>query len=490
MTHAATKLLLVDDEDDYRRSCGKFMERNGHTVRLAASGAEALSLLDREAFDVAVFDVDMPGMSGLELMQRVHEDGIDIEVVFLTGKGTIDSCVQAMQMGACDFLTKPCSLGDLEHRIQLARQRGELQKENKQLKALVSHGRRRAAKMVGRSKAIQGLARMIEKVAPTKKPVLIEGESGTGKEVVARLVQQQSDRSDRPFVTINCAALPEQLVESELFGHQKGSFTGATADKPGLFEVADSGTLFIDEVGELPLSLQPKLLRTLEDGSLRRIGDNRERHVKVRIIAATNRDLKKEVAEGRFREDLYYRINVLSLNLPPLREREGDLPLLIQHFLPRDWQIDEDAMAAMLGYSWPGNVRQLINVIERATILADDREITLDDLPRELADLHEAIESEPNELIETNRLIETNGPIDTHHSMQADPLEDAPPTSVALPQPQLGDVDVTMDSLIKTHLLEVLEKLNGNKAKTARKLGIHRRKLYRLLERYDPTNSH
>ena len=232
---------------------------------------------------------------------------------------------------------------------------------------------------------MQLIERMIQKVAPTTRPVLIQGESGTGKEVVARRIQRSSNLAEKPFVTINCAALPEQLVESELFGHTKGSFTGAVADKPGLFEIANGGTLFIDEVGELPLALQPKLLRVLEDGSLRRIGSAKELKVDVRIIAATNRDLKSEVAASRFREDLFYRINVLSLQLPALRDRDGDIDRLIAHFLPNDWQIDESARQAMQRYSWPGNVRQLNNVIERATIMADGNEITLDDLPAEIS---------------------------------------------------------------------------------------------------------
>ncbi|MCC9656253.1 sigma-54-dependent transcriptional regulator [Rhodopirellula halodulae] len=476
MDSSGIKLLLVDDEDDYRRSCGKFMERLGHTVRSAASGAEAVTILNREDFDVAVFDIDMPGMNGLELMQRVQEDGMDVEVVFLTGKGTIETCVQAMQMGASDFLTKPCSLMDLEHRLQLARQRRLLKKENQQLKNLVTRNRP-APKLVGKSAAVAELSRMISKVAPTKKTVLIEGESGTGKEVVAQLIQQQSDLAERPFVTINCAALPEQLVESELFGHLKGSFTGATSDKPGLFEVADGGTLFIDEVGELPLALQPKLLRVLEDGSLRRIGCHRERKVKVRLIAATNRDLVEEVKAGRFREDLFYRINVLAISLPPLRERCGDIECLLEHFLPRGWSLDAETMAVLKAYHWPGNVRQLINVVERATILADHQTITMDDLPREIV---HATDHEDTSAVATS----SNG------LPNAEPIQDSVDlvseeiVSVT-PVPAIGDCHLPLDELIKRHVTEVLEQLGGNKAKTARQLGIHRRKLYRMLERFE-----
>ena len=461
MTDTPIKMLLVDDEDDYRRSCVKFMERKGFDARGAASGAEAMSMLEREMFDVGVFDMDMPGMTGLELMQRVGEAEMTLEVVFLTGHGSIETAVSAMKLGACDYLTKPCSLGDLEHRCMLASQRRMLRKENQQLKALVSRSKPKQ-KLIGESSSMKDVKRMIDKVAPTGKPVLIEGESGTGKEVVARSIQERNELVDQPFVTINCAALPENLVESELFGHVKGSFTGATAEKPGLFEIADGGTLFIDEIGELPLALQPKLLRVLEDGSLRRVGCHRERKVKVRIIAATNRDLAEAVKEGHFREDLYYRINVMSLVLPPLRQREGDASLLIDHLLPKNWSLDDDAKRAMLAYDWPGNVRQLINVIERATVLADHDEITLDDLPREIT-----------------QGCKPRAPITVSDGKLAE--NDFEFQEVV---PVIGSPDVKVDDLVRSHVMAVLEKEHGNKASTARKVGIHRRKLYRLLDRW------
>ena len=454
-------LLIVEDDADFRDSSSRWMQRKGHQVSAAASGAEALSLCDRQHFDVGIFDMNMPGMSGIELLQRIRQDAIDMEVIILTGQGTIQSAVQAMKMGASDYLTKPCPLGDLEHHCRLARERGKLRRENERLKAVLSRASHKT-ELVGKSSQMQTVVKLIERVAPTDKPVLIMGESGTGKEVVAKAIQQASRLANMPFVTINCAALPEQLVESELFGHQKGAFTGATSEKPGLFEVADGGTLFIDELGELPLALQPKLLRVLEDGSLRRIGSHKERRVRVRIIAATNRNLADDVKEGKFREDLYYRVNVLPIPLPPLRERGGDVDLLIDHFLEPNWIIEPQARQLMNGYAWPGNVRELINVIQRATILADGCEITPDDLPRELL-----------------------GQAGSALCNVAAPTTEASPSAKPFSVPD-GE---RLDDIARAHVFEVLKNHNGNKAQTARALGIHRRKLYRLLERFAEPSS-
>ena len=434
-------LLLVEDEDDFRETTARWMTRKGHQVAEAPNAQEALVLFERQHFDVAVLDMNMPGISGIELLQRIKAENIDTEVIILTGQGTVESAVQAMKMGACDYLTKPFPLGDLEQRCRMAWERGQLSKENRQLKEVI---KRQAPKneMIGESTAMKDVFRLIERVAPTDKAVLIQGDSGTGKELVARAIQRNSLRAERPFVTINCAALPENLVESELFGHQKGSFTGATTDKPGLFEVADGGTLFIDELGELPLGLQPKLLRVLEDGSLRRVGSHKERSVDVRLIAATNRDLATDVKAGTFREDLFYRVNVMSLKLPALCDRGNDVDLLITHLLGLEWKIDADARAALVNYGWPGNVRQLMNTLDRATVLADNNTITIDDLPSELLD----------------------GSVDVVRKV-------TPETS-------------RLDEIEKAHIVEILERENGNKARAARALGIHRRKLYRLLERY------
>lgn len=488
------KLLLVDDENDFRSACVKWMRQKGYDVDEADCGADAISKLQRSRFDVAVLDINMPGMSGLELLQRIRDDDFDVEVLMLTGENAVTSVVTAMKLGACDFLNKPCSLADLEHHIQLASDRGRLRRENQQLKAVISRSQSKP-RLIGESPAMKTVARMIEKVAPTDNPVLIQGESGTGKEVVARLIQHFSLLRDKPFVTINCAALPEHLVESELFGHQKGAFTGATAEKPGLFEIADGGTLFTDEIGEMPLALQPKLLRVLEDGSMRRIGSYQERCVNVRLIASTNRDLSQEVAEGRFREDLYYRINVLSIDLPSLRDRPGDVDCLIDHFLPKPWTIHASARRAMNQYQWPGNVRQLINVLQRSTVLAEHNVITLDDLPIDIVLAPDGglicDQDSPTKILDrsrnhdprTNRAANDrtvhyragNQSAGNHQALNDRTVSD---------RPKVGDPEVKLDDLARIHVLEVLAKEDGNKAAAARKLGIHRRKLYRLLERF------
>lgn len=459
-------LLIVEDDEQFRSMSSEWMERKGHRVKSAPSGQEALWLCERHRFDVVIADMNMPGLSGLELLQRLKSDHVDSEVIILTGQASVQSAVEAMKLGACDYLTKPFPLSELEHRCQLAAERGRLRRENANL-AIILDRHRPTSRIIGESPPMKELFRLIERVGPTDKTVLIQGESGTGKELVARAIQSASQRANKPFVTINCAALPEQLIESELFGHEKGSFTGASGTTPGLFEVADGGTLFIDEIGELALSLQPKLLRVLEDGSLRRVGSAVERRVNVRIIAATNRRLEQEVAQNHFREDLYYRINVMSLELPPLRTRSGDIALLTNYLLPKGWRITNDAIAALEAYHWPGNVRQLSNVIERATVLADNNSITIDDLPGEVF----------------NAAVASARPCIQPRQVAAN----SEPASIAL-QPQNDDSSLAL--IEQNHVLEVLKRCGGNKARAARSLGIHRRKLYRLLERFAPEESH
>lgn len=444
MTTRPLDLLVVDDDQEFRDILASHLSRSGFEVRAAGSGEEALTLCERRNFDVAIVDMMMPGMTGLDLLKRLKADHAECEVILLTGEGSIATAVEAMKLGAYDYLQKPFSLKELEAIAQKASERRNLRKEVTQLKAALERTQP-PADMVGQSPAMRDVYRLIEKAGPSDKAILILGESGTGKELVARALHRRSSRADKPMVTINCAALPETLLESELFGHEKGSFTGAIAAKPGLFEVADGGTLFIDEIGELPGSLQAKLLRVLEDGSLRRIGSVQERRVNVRLLAATNRNLAAEVESKHFREDLYYRINVMSLELPPLRERRGDVPLLVYHFLGSNWKIEPEAMQALESYRWPGNVRQLINALDRAKILCDGNTLRLHDLPREVAS------PSPNGDASTARTVE---------------------------------ITDDLDAIQRSKVVEVLRREAGNKSKAARALKIERRKLYRLLEKY------
>lgn len=439
-------LLLVDDDAEFRGTVARRCLRRGFQVQEASSGEEALAMTERRQFDVAVLDMVMPGLSGLQLLEKLKSSNPECEVIMLTGQGTIETAVQAMKLGAVDFISKPFPLAELEILIENAYETGQLRKENRQLKTVLRRNQSET-EIIGKSTAMQEVFRLIDRAGPTDKAILIQGESGTGKELVARALHRQSSRAEKPLVVINCAALPESLLESELFGHEKGAFTGASAAKPGLFEVADGGTLFIDEIGELAGSLQAKLLRVLEDGSMRRIGSVKERRVDVRLLAASNRNMVKEVASGRFREDLFYRINVMSLQLPPLRERKGDIPLLVEHFLGRDWTADPRAMAAIETYHWPGNVRQLINAIDRAKIMADDHMIYVEDLPPDI--------------------------MENRHNNGRTPTE------------PVGD---DLAGIERAHVIEVFNREHGNKSRTARALGINRRSLYRLLDKYQITN--
>jgi len=441
MAHETFNILFVDDDSDFAAGCMRWFQKNGHQVSHTTSGQDGIGECEKREFDIAVLDWNLPGLSGLELVQRMRDANPETEIIVLTGEGTIENAVESMRRGVFDFLSKPFPMAELERRCLGALERRNLRKENTQLREVIDRTKQPSVKMIGESEPMEKVFRLIDRVAPTDNPVLIEGESGTGKELVAQAVHQGSSRSDRPMVTVNCAALPEQLVESELFGHEKGSFTGATAAKPGLFEVADHSTLFIDEVGELPLALQPKLLRVLEDGSLRRVGSEKERHVDVRIVTATNRNLKLEGEAGRFREDVYFRINVLTVELPPLRERAGDIRLLVDHFLGETYELEEDARSALESYEWPGNVRQLMNAIKRAKILADEV-ITIEDLPDEI---------EPRQNARTANSASSEG---------------------------------SLMALQREHIVEVLEKENGNKSAAARALGVERRKLYRMMKQH------
>lgn len=434
------RLLIVDDDREFRRMTARNLKKRGIDVVQAGGGDEALELLNESSFDVALLDLAMPGISGLELLDEMKSSACDTEVVMLTGEGTIATAVDAMRLGAQDYLTKPVDIEELMVVLEKAYEACQIRKENRQFKALF-HRLHRPFNMVGESSSMKELFRLVERAAPTEKPILIQGESGTGKELVAQALHQASKRAEKPFVVINCAALPEHLLESELFGHERGAFTGAHATKPGLFEVADGGTLFIDEIGELAGTLQAKLLRVLEDGSLRRIGSTKLRKVDVRLLSATNRDMAEDVEAGRFREDLYYRIDVMTLMLPTLREREGDIDLLARYFAGPEWHFDPDALRAIEAYHWPGNVRQLINVIDRAKILADDDRIQLKNLPAAI--VH-------------------------RKTPQFSPQRHSP---------------ADLLTIQREHIVETIRAEKGNKVRAARALGVSRRTLYRLIDR-------
>lgn len=381
------RVLLADDEVNYVRLLEPQLRSRGFQVSVVHDGRDALDRLQDEDFDVAVLDLRMPELDGIQVLKEVRQGDSPPEVIILTGHETVETAVAAMKLGAHDYVTKPCKVAELEIYIRKAHEKRQLQRENVRLKTQLS--RQDAFPEIVTAGGMKPVLDLIEKVAPTDNAVLITGESGAGKELVARALHRLSHRESAPLIDINCAAIQETLLESELFGHEKGSFTGATARKLGLFELADGGSLFMDEIGELAPRLQAKLLRALETGSFFRVGGTRQVSADIRLIAATNHDIARAADEGSFRQDLYYRISTLTLHVPPLRERPEDIPLLARHFLAqakRDaGELSEDAVEMLASYSWPGNVRELKNVIERVAILTPGPVITAEDLP---ADLH------------------------------------------------------------------------------------------------------
>jgi DNA-binding NtrC family response regulator len=388
MTASPAKVLVVDDEAGMRKSLAIMLRRDGYAVSEASGGTEAVEQLGREVFDLIVADLNMDDLSGLEVLRHVRQTSPDLEVILMTAFGTIESAVEAMKLGAFDFITKPFQAEEILLRVRNAVEKRKLRSEVHRLRAEVQNASG-LDRIVGVSEGIRRLLANVPRIGQTDSTVLITGESGTGKELIARAVHATSRRAQGPFVSVSCAALPEQLLENELFGHVKGAFTGALAARKGLLEEAQGGTFFLDEVGEAPLSIQTKLLRVLEERSIRRLGDNRSWPVDIRVVAATNRDLDVAVREKTFREDLLYRLNVIRFHLPPLRERSDDIPLLVRHFLAlhcrqlgRDLEgFSSAALAALGAYGFPGNVRELSNVIEQAVALAPGPLIDLHDLP-------------------------------------------------------------------------------------------------------------
>jgi two-component system NtrC family response regulator len=385
------KILFADDEPSLQELMRIELDRMGYDVTVCPDGSTAVAALERNSFDCLLVDLDMPGLGGIQVITHAKQLSPDVDAVVLTGKSSLDSAVAAMRQGAFDYLTKPCRLAELEALLNRVRERRELVNKFRALQRRVERAEG-PTRLVGDSPAMNRVRQMIHKVAPTNSAVLILGETGTGKELVARALHEQSLRAAEPFVAINCGALPENLIESELFGHRKGSFTGADEHRVGLFEVANGGTLFLDEIGELPRAMQAKLLRVLESGEIRRVGENESIHVDVRVVCATHRQLDEMVEADEFREDLLFRINTFEIHLPPLRERPDDIGNLAWHLLarcrphvrPDDELFHAEAMESLKAHSWPGNVRELANVVEHASILCETLPITVEHLPDRL----------------------------------------------------------------------------------------------------------
>jgi two-component system, NtrC family, response regulator AtoC len=384
-------VLIVDDELNIRRVLAAMLKRDGYEVTTAADGEQALVVLQRTPVHVVVTDMVMPRLGGMELLERVRVDYPDIPVILITAHGTVDSAVAALKAGAFDYVTKPFEQEELRKVIAKAARANDLERRN------VHEGTAEGDRppLVGISPSMRTIYDMVARVADSPSTVLITGESGTGKELIARALQRGSSRRDKPLIKVNCAAIPKDLVESELFGYQKGAFTGAVGDKPGRFELADGGTLFLDEIGEIPVEIQVKLLRALQESEFERVGGIKTLKVDVRLIAATNRDLKSLIAEGRFREDLYYRLAVVPIALPPLRDRREDIPLLVSHFIEKYnrrlgksvERIDDDALQLLVDYGWPGNIRELENLMERSVLFADGPSIHAASLPDSLREI-------------------------------------------------------------------------------------------------------
>ncbi len=389
---ALKRVLVVDDEENLRHLLMVILKKGGYEPTAVSNGEQALKLLEQEPFGITLCDIRMPKMDGLELLGEVRDRALPTYCIMMSAYGTTETAVEAMKLGAYDYVSKPFKADEILLTLRKVLEREQLYQENLELRQELDRERSFEG-IIGQSEPMKRIFETIGKVAPHRTTVLVTGESGTGKELLARAIHRNSDRAGDRLVPVNCGAIPEQLLETELFGHVKGSFTGAVRDHSGLFEQAHRGTLFLDEIAELPLALQVKLLRTIEDGEIRRVGDNQTRTVDVRLVAATGVDLQQAVERGRFREDLFYRLNVIHVRVPPLRERREDIPLLLEHFVARHARqhgkvvagADPDTLRLLMAYGWPGNVRELENVVERAVLLCDGERFGLRDLPESLS---------------------------------------------------------------------------------------------------------
>ena len=447
-------ILIIDDEKSLLDLLSVVLKKEGYRVKTCLAPSKLFDLLEKESFDLLICDIKLPEMSGMEILKYVRENKPDLPVIMITAYGSLKQAVEALKAGAIDYILKPFDVEELKIIIAHELEKRRLREENILLKRDLQE-RYSFENMIGKSKAMEEIYGLIEKTSTTDSTVLITGESGTGKEMAARAIHLLSRRSERPFVSINCAALPENLLESELFGHAKGSFTGAVADKKGMFEVAQRGTLFLDEVGETSPWTQVKLLRSLQERKVRRVGGTEEIPVDVRIIAATNLDLKRRIEEGKFREELFYRLNVISFEMPPLRKRVEDIPLLVQHFFQKYCQqmgkkmkrLSPEVISYLEAYQWPGNVRELENVIERVVAIEDRETVTAASLPREIV---------------------------------------APPrkaTSQPLIPPQFNLMN-HLDEVAKGYIVEARVLAGGNLRKTASLLGVSYRSLRHLIIKY------
>lgn len=459
------KILIADDEQNLRTVVQKEMARQGHDVETASNGEAAWDLLKEQEFDVLLSDINMPRLDGIELLRRLREKCDNPpEVIMLTGQATVENAIEAMKLGAYDYLTKPYSITELSALVNQAAEKQKLKIDNQRLRAQVKRTHDSMPEIVAESPQMKEVLRLVQRVAPSDTSVLITGESGTGKELIAQAIHRLSPRSEATFIDLNCAALQDSLLESELFGHEAGAFSGAQNRKLGLFEIADSGTLFLDEIMEMPPHLQSKLLRALETQTFYRVGGVGKVEVDVRLVAATNRNARQAVADGVFRADLLYRINSFEINIPPLRERREDIEPIAQHLLlgiagPDVPELTPQAIDSLESYSWAGNVRQLRNCLERAVLLSDNGKIT----NRELA---------PEVVANTNEL---NVSVSYN-----DPKEDGMTTFQNSTPTMLKDIE-------KQQILNALEKTGWHRGKTAELLGISPSTLYRRLRQYDLT---
>ena len=440
------KLLFADDETSLQQLMKLELERLGHEVTVCPDGLTAVAAIKKNNYDCILVDLDMPGLNGIEVIGKCKELSPSTDAIVLTGKSSLETAVAALRHGAFDYLTKPCKLVELQALLNRVAEKRELMNKYLALKHQLERIEGKS-QLIGHSLGMQRVRKLIAKVAPTNSTVLIRGETGTGKELVARAVHDQSLRADRPFVAVNCGALPESLIESELFGHRRGSFTGADEHRVGLFEVASGGTLFLDEIGELPKGMQAKLLRFLESGEIRRVGENESFIVDVRVVCATHRAIENMVEDGDFREDLMFRINTFEIQLPALRDRIDDIPELAKHLVARfrpgvtidDRSFTPEAMHALCGHTWSGNVRELANAIEHATILCDEGPIDLEHLPGKMEDRRTRLPQ-----------LKTIGPM-------------------------------TLREIEMQFIHQTLERLGGNKPKAAEELGISVKTLYNKL---------